>query len=244
MKHVLGLAVIACLGWASSPAYAQTPSERGRDPWVYRSVLDGQARIITCALAPRVWVAYDGYSGQLHKVWAEGVSLEGPVYNLKHGPQPRSKGHPYFLNDTKAANWMLYNAQGQLIPVLPQFQGYTWKDNKVVFETKLVGKDISVTVTEWPEVYSKPYGKEKYEVDQLQRVLTTSGMPEGYRLELRTTIGNMPGPQAYEVSGGKWYATSKTERLLGAASVYDQSGMLILKPNGETRLASWIYPVN
>ncbi|MGB1243306.1 MAG: hypothetical protein ACPG49_12335, partial [Chitinophagales bacterium] len=72
--------------------------ERPHSPWVFRSVLDTQARMITLALDDKMWVAYHTEKGALYKAWSGGVILQGAVYNTMHGPQPVSFGDAWMQN--------------------------------------------------------------------------------------------------------------------------------------------------
>ena len=56
--------------------------ERPYQPWVFRSVLDQQPRIITLALHDNMWAAYHTDSCALYKIWKGHVQLQGAVYDL------------------------------------------------------------------------------------------------------------------------------------------------------------------
>ena len=75
------------------------PLTRGNSPWAFRSVLDGQPRMLTLALANRFWAAYSAQDGNLYKVWRGDVNFDGAVYTTVHGPQPSSLGDAYFVNE-------------------------------------------------------------------------------------------------------------------------------------------------
>src|SRR5688572_17837212 len=64
--------------------------ERPSQPWVFRSVLDSQSRILTLALHDDIWAAYHTDSCSLYKVWRGHVHLQGAAYDNAHGPQPIS----------------------------------------------------------------------------------------------------------------------------------------------------------
>ncbi|MEM8894699.1 MAG: hypothetical protein AAGC88_08985, partial [Bacteroidota bacterium] len=51
-------------------------SRRPREPWVFRSVLDEQARMVTAALNDEMWVADSAQNGNLYKVWKGGANFE------------------------------------------------------------------------------------------------------------------------------------------------------------------------
>ena len=57
---------------------------RPNDPWVFRSVLDKQPRMVTFALNDKLWVSYSTDSCSLYKAWAGSVDFTGAVYNMRH----------------------------------------------------------------------------------------------------------------------------------------------------------------
>src|SRR5258706_3333755 len=73
-------------------------NDRPYQPWVFRSVLDDQPRIITLALNDHLWAAYHTDSCSLYKVWKGQVHLQGAVYDNAHGPQPISIGDAWLKN--------------------------------------------------------------------------------------------------------------------------------------------------
>ena len=72
-----------------------------RDPWIFRCVLDGNARMVVVSLGDHYWAAYDAEHCALAKVWRGDVELTGAVYDMRHGPQPKAKGK--ILLDRSAA---------------------------------------------------------------------------------------------------------------------------------------------
>src|SRR5690606_37066084 len=78
-----------------------------RDPWVFRSVLDEQARMVTVALHDELYVAYDAKDGSLYKAWKGGVNFDGAVYTAAHGPQPSSEGYAYYKKEQKNSDWII-----------------------------------------------------------------------------------------------------------------------------------------
>lgn len=72
--------------------------ERPVDAWIFRSVIDGNPRMITLALHDDLWVAYHTEQAALYKVWKGDVEMVGAVYDTQHGPQPLSAGKEYFTN--------------------------------------------------------------------------------------------------------------------------------------------------
>lgn len=91
-RHLL-LAPLLALGAAAAPTTktASTSQPTAR-PTVFRCVLDGNARMIVIALGDDVYAAYDANRCTLAKLWRGEVILTGPVYDTRHGPQPKSSG--------------------------------------------------------------------------------------------------------------------------------------------------------
>ena len=77
----------------------QESIQRPRDIWVFRSVLDKRARMVTMALSDDLWVAYDATNCGLYKAWKGGVKFDGAVYTTSHGPQPTSEGAAYVVGE-------------------------------------------------------------------------------------------------------------------------------------------------
>ncbi len=62
---------------------------------VFRSVLDGNPRMVTLPLHEEMWLTYDAQFCQLQNAWSGGVKFDGAVYTTVHGPQPTSTGFSY-----------------------------------------------------------------------------------------------------------------------------------------------------
>jgi len=97
-KIIAGFAVL--LLWQCASDSAPT-IERPHSPWVFRSVLDEQPRMITLALHDKVWAAYSTQDAALYKVWSGNVNFDGAVYTTAHGPQPMSIGDAWLVNEHK-----------------------------------------------------------------------------------------------------------------------------------------------
>jgi len=89
IKHIAFLLLLAVVitiscGEDSSPVDTK---ERPHEPWVFRSVLDKNARVVTLALDDNIWAAYFTEDCRLYKAWKGGVNFDGPVYTTHHGPR-------------------------------------------------------------------------------------------------------------------------------------------------------------
>ena len=58
------------------------PPVRGRDPWVFRMILENKTRMTVAALRNDLWVAYNPANGTLFKAWSGGINYRGKVYDF------------------------------------------------------------------------------------------------------------------------------------------------------------------
>ncbi len=149
--------------WTSDPAVLgrvlPPAPQRPRDPWVFRSVLDQQPRILTLALSDDLWAAYDTATCSLFKVWHGGVPFAGPVYTTMHGPQPTSAGKAYPAS-YQDAHWFMIRkatagvpAADEVVPVQATWVGHGFSDGHVDLEYSLMtnGGEVVGSVVETPE---------------------------------------------------------------------------------------------
>jgi cytochrome c len=116
-----------------------------RQPWVFRSVMDKRARILTIAMAKDFWLAYDATNCGLYKFWKGDVKFDGAVYTTAHGPQPTSQGGAI---ESGLVDQSVWSFEGK--PVTPRFRGFVTdsKNGKMVvlkYELLLRGKSIIVS---------------------------------------------------------------------------------------------------
>src|SRR5689334_22309546 len=101
------LAFLVLLAAATTSCNSKKEIKHPHDPWVFRSVLDSKARMVTAALHENLYVAYDAQKCQLYKAWKGGVIFDGAVYTTHHGPQPSTKGYAYFVDPEGQDFWYL-----------------------------------------------------------------------------------------------------------------------------------------
>ena len=239
MKPFIHKLFFLLLSWGSFQSYAQAPdtTQRGRTCWVFRSSLDGQARIITVALHPDLWAAYNGTTGALYKVWNNGVKFEGTQYNMAHGPQPTTLGRAYSIaeNAPETPPYILLR-NGAEVKYKAFFRGYLWQHNKVTFRTQLITPDgHTITIEESPE-FTRRNKKAGY--PGLIRSFRTEGIPEGTTLLLPFNLQGLPSPTDFQTNGNV-ELLSKTENLNTSGSTYGLMGRLQLVPNANTRFISY-----
>jgi len=211
--------------------------KRPTELWVFRSVLDKRARVITVALHNDLYVAYDGNNCGVFKIWKEGVQLDGAVYTTKHGPQPTSLGKPYSLGLVDEQIWNLYK-DGKEVSTKVAFKGYTWKGNKVTFNYQLtLGNNQVVLVSETPEYALKP----KENKPGLERTFTVKDLPTGYTAGVRINTENMVDKTDF-VTDGTFKTETKTDKYETFGTVWNTKGVLFLKPNSITKLTTYFSP--
>ena len=169
--------------------------KRPRDPWVFRSVLDKQPRIVTATLNENLFVAYDARFCGLYKAWKGEVILDGPVYTTKHGPQPTTEGYAYFEERLKEPAWRLKVGTSEIVPKA-KYKGHYFKNGQVTFRFHLDdGAGHSANVEETPEYISKS-GK-----NGLHRHFVLSNVTEGTTVVLKTALTNLQSENDYETDG-------------------------------------------
>ncbi len=202
--------------------------ERPHEPWVFRSVLDQKARMVTLALDKHLWAAYDAERCGLYKVWRSGVNLDGAVYTTAHGPQPTALGDAYI--QLEAANPWRVRQNGQESEVIPIYKGHRLKDGHAYLNYHLKMADGKIIeVIEMAE--HKESGSHK---PVFQREFTTSNVPEGVEVVLLTEVSSIGGEKDI-VTDGKWEILESKERELNkAVKGMDIGGKLTLTSNGKT----------
>lgn len=124
----------------------RVPPASERNTPAFRSVLDGRPRMLTIDLGGDLWAAYDARTASLYKVWRDGVSLEGAVYDYRHGPQPRALGPAYVLRTGRSA-WRLV-VSGEVVRPQVRYRGHRVEPDVVVVLSELRSGDIEIRLEE------------------------------------------------------------------------------------------------
>lgn len=125
------------------------------DPWVIRSVLDQQPRMLTLALDTSMYIAYSAQTCRIYKVWKGGIDLEGAAYNDIKTVQPESRGTAYWQPAPTDQLWEVAENETD-IPFELQFSGYHLKDNHITIQYEIrAGKTIVANIEEQPEFANK-----------------------------------------------------------------------------------------
>ena len=166
--------LLACNKKSSTP-------NRPLDPWAFRSVLDKKPRMLTLALDPECYVAYDLAQSALYKVWKGGVSMEGAAYTSKKNVQPTTWGTSYFTDSLYPFKWIV-----EIDEKKDSFQivnkGYVFRDNQITLKYLIIpaSKD-TIEIEEQPEFIRTENG-----MPALERIFKTSGVPRGITISLES----------------------------------------------------------
>jgi len=215
------LAVLAFLmGCQSSPK--QIDVERAHDPWVFRSVLDGQARMLTLALHDDVWAAYNSQTANLYKVWKGGVNFDGAVYTTVHGPQPSSLGDAYFMNEVEFP-WQV-EVNGQMVFPEINYKGHLLENGQVTLKYDLFLKEEKKTihVEETPEYLETESGQAGFE-----RTFTISNVPDGSQVFFQFNISSIASKRSLETNGDL-RITAEQKRQVDNVEALDLAGAIRL----------------
>ncbi|MFT5286095.1 MAG: hypothetical protein ACI8TQ_002263, partial [Planctomycetota bacterium] len=184
------------------------PADHPHEPWVFRSVLDEQARMLTVAMDDELWLAYDATDGSLYRAWKGGVKFDGAVYTTVHGPQPTSDGTGYI--GTEAVGWWLTDASGDMQGE-PVYRGYRNDNDQFrLFLTVQFDNGTEIELTETPRMEVAD-GKVR-----LLRSIVATGIPEGSQLAMRVALA-CDGNSALSINAGdehvEWSPADGTRRI-------------------------------
>lgn len=229
MKKVVAIGLI--IGIFAS-CEKKKPIERPRDVWVFRSVLDQKPRMVTVALDPDIWVAYDAPNASLYKAWKGGVNFDGAVYTTVHGPQPTSKGYAYYTDPEENNEWTIRKGAEVLTPVV-HYRGHQFIDGQVEFHYELAVDGQQILVKEIPEALHRD------KQTGLSRKFTLENAGE-YQVILSTSVSSLSQEEDLVVEGDfEKTATEKNDYPDG--SLLTVSGNLVLKEGSATTLLAFFH---
>ena len=232
---IFTLLPLLLLGSCDTPTET-TNYERPREAWVFRSVLDKKARMLTLALSENLWVAYDAQNCGIYRAWQKGVLFDGPVYTTAHGPQPTSIGAPYFSSDIDNP-WFAVK-DGKAVQVKPHYKGHKLSaanQATLMYELELEDGTL-VQVEETPEFEAN----EENNVG-LQRTYLLSNVPAGVQISLRTRVGAILTEKNIKVEGGSYQLSEKKNKAINGVGTFSASVVLMLKANGKTTFTTYFY---
>lgn len=228
IRRLLFLAVIALVFHSCQSSETPTP-ERPHLPWVFRSVLDGQPRMLTVALHDDLWLAYSTENAALVKAWRGSVNLDGAVYTTVHGPQPSSLGDRW-LESSIEQPWHVLR-EGQEVPVSVQYRGHHFVEEQVWIKYELLLEDgTTISIKEQPEYYTNEYGQ-----TGLSRTFETSEVPAGVQIVMSTQYASLPTAGALKTNGEWLDQSSENAGNTKMANIVVDGGLGLIS-NGSTTL--------
>jgi cytochrome c len=226
------LGLLGLWWFAGRHGAGQVVADRPNDPWVFRSVLDKQPRMITFALDDHLWVSYSTDSCSLYKAWAGGVDFDGAVYNMRHGPQPMSLGNAWFENTSKQPWSVVLGGQTEIPRTDYKGHRYTEDGHAEIMYDLVLGSGQRIRVNERPEYVSRERQK------GFQRHFTLENVPAGALVSLKVNVASIADDSNLETDG-KWTAgKSEEDRSVPGLFARSLSGSLTLNP-GETTLTTY-----
>jgi cytochrome c len=232
--RTLFIALIAILlgvwYFAAKSGGSATKISRPNDPWVFRSVLDKQPRMITFALSEQMWASYSTDSCSLYKIWSGSTDFTGAVYNMRHGPQPMSVGAAWFENAHRQP-WSV-TIGGKTESPRTDYKGHRYtKDGHAELMYDLVLADGQrIRINERPEYL------ERDRQHGFERNFTVENAPSGATVTLKTNAASIADASNIETDGDWKQTDSKTIQTEDALQALEVTGELTLKPSGSTRL--------
>ena len=201
--------------------------ERPHSPWVFRSVLDQQPRMITLALHDQIWATYSTQNAALSKVWSGSVDLDGAVYTTAHGPQPTSVGDAWLVSE-HSTPWQVSQG-GTEVATKVQYKGHQIKNGQAILKYELTLADgQKIQITEQPEAKISETGLASFE-----RVFTTSNVPDGVTVALKTNVSSVVAKEKI-ASNGDFKVINTKPRTAKKLTAVDVDGLLTLNNNGST----------
>ena len=200
--------------------------ERPYQPWVFRSVLDQQPRIITLALHDNMWAAYHTDSCALYKIWKGHVQLQGAVYDNAHGPQPISIGDAWIVNPYKHP-WSVKNNNAEVLKEV-RYAGHTIKEGRATLKYNLVCENGSIIRAEEQPEFLEKDGQMGFE-----RVFRLTDVPDGYDVSIAQYVSSIALSQSL-TTNGKWTIVTENKTQQNGKHTMVIDGRLGLLPKEET----------
>lgn len=207
----------------------QSDQKRPLEAWVFRSVLDGNPRILTVALHNHLFVSYHTKTGGLYKAWRGNVMFDGPVYTTAHGPQPISIGDAYVVNQYQAP-WYIKNDKGDTIQSEFNYKGHRFVKDQVelMYELSYQGSRKPIQIYEKIECIPGSDGQVSF-----QRKYTTKEVPVMLTVCQKLNLSSIVSEKQIQTNG-KLNADNASEKSSGDVQYLEWNGSLELVSNGET----------
>lgn len=241
---LVGLEPVLALDGHKTQGATATITPRGREVWVFRTVLDTKPRMLVLALAPNLWAAYNTQDGTLGKVWRGGMKFSGTIYDGKHGPQPVSKG-PALLDrlEDSRENWQVLQ-NGEPVKFKVQYAGHKMQKDQVILMTKLLlDNGTTITVEERPEAVwsrvqnggAKGAASSVLTTPGLERVMSVTGA-QGYTVNTWVSSGQLIQATDWLVPSDAFKKVERKETYTQAGTVVQEQGWLSLSNAEPTKI--------
>ena len=206
--------------------------ERPYDPWIVRSVLDEQPRMLTIALNDNLWAAYNTQDCSLYKIWKGYVNFEGAVFDTKHGPQPVSVGDAYIVNAFNSP-WKITDGENEL-PTAAQYAGHRIRNGHAELMYDLASDGVGpVRVYEMIEYTENDAGQAGY-----WRSFTTESVPDGYHVNMQLNVNSIVSMVNIETNG-ELVVYEQEPVVYGTLQLIEFEGHLALNSNATTDLTAY-----
>jgi cytochrome c len=205
-------------------------SDRPNDPWVFRSVLDKQPRMITFALNDQLWVSYSTDSCSLYKAWAGNVDFSGAVYNMRHGPQPMSVGNAWFENKYRQPWKVLVGGAEQAPHTDYKGHRYTADGHAEIMYDLVLTDGRRIRINERPEYVDRD------RQPGFERTFRVENCPDDVKVVLRTNVASVAAPSNIQGKGGNFVVNKSASQVAGDITVMTVDGDFTLAPQGESHL--------
>lgn len=203
---------------------------RPHDPWIFRSVLDLNPRVVTLALDDNMWAAFHAGDCSLYQVWKGEVNFDGPVYTSHHGPQPTSVGNRYVVN--KFRNPWELKANNNTISLNAQYMGHKIVDEEAVLMYRLSSPEIQNIIDLEEKV---EYAEKENGMPILKRTFTSQNVLSGQEIILKTNFSSVLVKANVDTDGSLVYTYEK-DTVIDGKSVLELEGELTLNNNSSTTL--------
>ena len=224
----LCLVIIAC---GDDSLSKESTKERPHSPFVFRSVLDKNPRMVTIAMSDEIWAAYSAAGCNLYKAWQGNVNLMVPFTILSMDLNRLPIGNAYMENKVDKV-WALKDANG-----IDQKATIAYKGHKIVsegavlmFEMDAPGLESPISITEQPEASISESNQPIFE-----RTFTTQNVPQGYTV-LFSFNTNSIIVESNVSTDGKLTVNSKKENQIDKKTILELNGTLALNSNATTSL--------
>jgi cytochrome c len=199
------------------------------DNWVFRTVLDGNPRMITMALSDNLWVAYHVGTGAMYKAWKGSVYFDGAVYaSAAHGPQPISVGNAYVENTYKQPWYVLKGSD--TVAIKYDYKGHRFVDGhaELMYQLSAPTWTKPISISERVEVAQSKAGS-----TILERTFTTANVPDGIKIGMKFNAASIVSESNISTDG-KLEGLKKTDVKYDDVNAITLDGSLVLNSNKTT----------